>query len=82
MRLYELTKKEKYREVAKRIFEGILKFHKREYGYILSVDNKGNLVDGTISPKYISLFLKVLIFFNEERKIYESECYHNLLNDR
>jgi len=82
MRLYELTKKEKYREVAERIFEGILRFHKGENGYVLSVGKRGNVINSTISPKYNSLFLKALILFSEKERMYNSDYFHGLLKDR
>ncbi len=82
MRLYELTKKEKYKKIAISILEGVLKFHRTEHGYIMSVDNKGRAVDSTISPKYNSLFLKLLILFYEERNIYKCKYLYSLLKDR
>jgi len=82
MRLYELTGKRKYQEIAQNIFEAVLKFHRATHGYISSVTNKGKPLNLDISPKYNSLLLKAFILFMEGGGIYKSHYLHNLMKDR
>ena len=82
MRLYELTGKRKYRAIAEETISSVLEYHHTHEGYVLSVNDQGKVVDGTIAPKYNALLLKALILLIDDRNIYTSESIHDLMEDR
>jgi len=82
MRLYELTKKEEYKKLAEETLLAILKYYHTPRGYVLYVDEKGNIRDSTVCPKYNALLLKPLILFLENKKMYENPYLHDLMEDR
>lgn len=82
MRLYELTGKQRYRDIAEETTLSVLKYHYTPSGYIMSVNNQGKAVDATIAPKYNALLLKALILFIDGRNIYESGILCDLMEDR
>ncbi|MBA7489539.1 hypothetical protein ES702_00073 [subsurface metagenome] len=82
MRLYELTGKHKYRDIAEEAILSVLKYHYTPSGYIMSVNNQGRAVDVTIAPKYNTLLLKALVLFIDGRNIYESGTLSDLMEDR
>ena len=82
-KLHDLSGDPIYAEAAQRTFEGILKYHKRTSGYVLSVDTeKGDVVDGMLKTKFICLLLKVFILFLEGGSVYRNEDVFKLLRDR
>jgi len=83
VKLHELTGEARYRESALRAFDGILRYHRRDRGYIMSVNiENGETINPAIKTKFVSLFLKALILFISEKEIYQNPWLHNLLKDR
>jgi hypothetical protein len=81
LRLFELTEKKAYQNMAERMTESILRYHHTNDGYVTSVDKNGNKCSG-IEPKYNALLLKLLILLSENRKIYGDDSVHQLVKDR
>lgn len=82
MRLYEITNKQRYCDIAEETIASILKYHYTPKGYVGSVNNQGVVVNAGISPKYNALLLKALVLFIDGRKIYGSKYIHELMKDR
>ena len=85
MKLYELTNQEKYRDAAKSIFNGQLKFHHCEKGYVDKVNIfSGEIVDHNIQTRFVSLFLKAIMVMSSGKKIYDpnDKTFLSLLRDR
>lgn len=82
-KLYELTKKEFYREKTDQIIKGILTYHIAPYGMVESVDIKtGELLDPIISIKFLSLFLKIDILYENNFQSYNNRLLYSILRDR
>jgi len=83
MKLHELTGNPAYRDSARRAFGGLLKYHRTDSGYCLSVDkDSGEITDSTYKTKFIALMLKAFILFIENRGIYKDPNLYALLRDR
>ena len=83
MKLYELTGKEIYKEAAIKIFNGQIKYHHTARGYVNRVNiYTGEVTENIIESRYCSLFLKLILLFLEERRIYADPVFMNLLRDR
>lgn len=83
MKLHELTGKTKYKVAAVKIFQGQLKYHWTNRGYVERVDvNSGKITDYRIETRFTSLFLKSLLLFSENKKIYEDWIIYSIMRDR
>lgn len=82
VRIFELTGKRKYLDIAESILEGILKYHYTKDGYVTSINHDGEMVNRKIEPKYNALLLKALILFSEDKNIYGNNYMYNLMKDR
>jgi hypothetical protein len=82
-KLAELTGDKRYKESADGIMDGILKHHHAEGGYYLKVDiNTGKPTQEHFKTKFITLFLKALILYETEGKLYNDPDLFELLKDR
>jgi len=82
-RLYELTGKQRYREIGREIFDAILKYHHSEKGYILSVNKEGQICNRLVMIRHNALFLKCFILYGTDNpKIYKNNNLHDLMKDR
>lgn len=82
-KLYEITKNDKYKHSALKALNGILKYHKADKGYVLEVNiNNGEIIDPTLKTKFNLLLLKPLIYYSENKRIYEDENLFMLMKDR
>jgi len=82
-KLYELTNDDIYREKTEEIIRSILKYHKAPYGMVESVDiNTGDLLDPIVSIKFLSLFLKIDILYENNFKSYNNRLLYSILRDR
>lgn len=82
VKLAELTREERYLEAARRCACANLETHFSDYGYILSVDADGQVIDDRIMTKYQGLLLKLALLNWEEPNIYGNGCLYDLLKDR
>lgn len=70
IRLYEITKNNKYLKNAKEITKGIVNYHKKKYGYAGSIDIKNlNVIESEYSFKNTGLILKIFISLKEWKNI-------------
>ncbi len=82
IRLYELTGKTQYHDIAERVLKAILRYHYTQDGYVTSIKQNGEPANERIEPKYNALLLKALILFSEDKKIYGDDHIHSLMKDR
>jgi len=88
-RLYELTDKEEYLDIAKETIKSTFDKHYSESkkGLVEKVDKDGKVIDYLVHPKYNALAIKAFIFLEEviqgDKKIYsEDPEIHEILKDR
>jgi len=88
-RLYELTDKEEYLEIAIETLTSVFDKHYSEEkeGLVERVDKSGNIIDSSVHPKYNALAIKAFIFLEKvvqgNEKIYSKDSdIHELLKDR
>lgn len=82
-KLYELTGKNKFKKSADAVLEGIIKHHKEDHGYPLSVDiMSGETQDSRVIVKYQALLLKLFILYTSDKTIYWEGGLKRLLRDR
>lgn len=83
LKLYECTGYAGYRNKADELMEGILKYHRKEDGFVLQVDiGTGEVTAWNHKTKFIALFLKALHIFSEGGALYEDETLFMLAKDR
>jgi len=87
-RLYELTRKEEYIDLAIETIDSVFEIHYStpKRGLVEKVDKRGNIIDSTINPKYNALAIKAWIFLNEvilkNKEIYKDKKVYEILKDR
>jgi len=88
-RLYELTGKEEYLDIAKETIKTTFDKHYSESkkGLVEKVDKEGKVIDSSVHPKYNALAIKAFIFLEEvikdDKKIYSDDSeIHEILKDR
>jgi len=88
-RLYELTDKEEYLEIAIETLTSAFDKHYSEAkeGLVERVDKNGNIIDSSVHPKYNALAIKASIFLEKvvrgNKKIYSKDSdIHEFLKDR
>jgi len=88
-RLYELTGKERYLDVAKTTIKSTFDKHyiESKQGLVEKVGRDGKVIDSSIHPKYNALAIKAFIFIEEviegNKKIYSDDSeIHEILKDR
>jgi hypothetical protein len=79
----ELTGEDRYREAAALTLDGVLRYHRRDSGYVLRVDvGSGNVISTFMKTKFIALFLKALHLYHDGGKIYGTPELLEVLRDR
>ena len=88
-RLYELTDKKEYLDIAIETIKSVFDRHysQTKKGLVERVDSNGKVIDSLVHPKYNALAIKAFIFLEEivqgSKKIYsEDSKVHELLKDR
>lgn len=82
-KLAEISGDKKYKIAADRIMEGIIKYHRLPGGYCLMVNTEtGEVTDKFFKVKFITLFLKALILYDQNKTIYNNPVLFDLLKDR
>ncbi len=82
-KLSELTQIPSYRESGRKAVMGVITYHKCRYGFYREVDiETGAVIDNTVDTRFVSLFLKPLILYRDDRKIYDDSSYWSLFRDR
>lgn len=83
LKIAELSSKSQYKEAAQKLADGIFKYHRRNFGYVLSANIKtGKIVNQIVNVKFNALLLKLLIYSQEKDKIYDNKLLFELLKDR
>ncbi|MCB9814263.1 hypothetical protein H6784_02480 [Candidatus Nomurabacteria bacterium] len=83
LKLHECTNDIRYHDKAIELLNGILKFHKKENGFILQVNiNDGLVMSESIKTKFVALFIKLLHLVSEGGSIYKDETLFMLAKDR
>lgn len=83
IKISELTNNLIYRTAAKKAFEGIVRYHRKKRGYAFEVNiENGKVINDSYKVKFITLFLKDIILFLENKKIYQNKILFQLLKDR
>jgi len=84
LRLHQVTKEKKYLNSSKKIIDGIIKFHKQEYGYCSAVNiDTGKVVSSEYSIKMTALVLKIFIAIQNLNKINnKNDFFYWALQDR
>lgn len=91
LRLFELTKEEKYKHAADDCYQGILEFnwpyesvdiHNGEKMKPLLHSSPDSQDEYRSDPKFKALFLKLMIYYNSDKKIFEENGLFKLLRDR
>lgn len=81
-KLYSITKNLKYWEAYLRAKKALFKYHYTQFGYVMSVNNKGDIINSEIKVKYQSLFLKLTLLPDIPFDVYEDELLKKLIRDR
>lgn len=81
-KFYSITKNTKYWEAYLRAKKGLFKYHYTQFGYVMSVNKKGDCINSEIKVKYQSLFLKLTLFPDTPIDVYEDELLKQLIRDR
>lgn len=81
-KFYSITKNSTYWEAYLRAKKALFKYHYTRFGYVMSVDNKGNCVNSEIKVKYQSLILKLTLFPEKPIDVYKDELLKQLIRDR
>lgn len=81
-KFYSIIKNTKYWEAYLRAKKGLFKYHYTQYGYVMSVNKKGDYINSEIKVKYQSLFLKLTLFPDTPIDVYEDELLEQLIRDR
>ena len=86
LKLYSLTRREKYLEDAERVLGGILKYHRFRNGYVEFVDLKTGEKSGlALETKFLTLLLKLFLLYSEieeGKDLVHRERLKNLVRDR
>jgi hypothetical protein len=82
-KLYECTGEVKYKQATEKIALGILKYHKYQNAFVLSVNiDNGEIIDPFVKTKFVALFIKLLHLLGEDSIIYSDEKLFMLMKDR
>lgn len=81
-KFYSITKNTKYWEAYLRAKKGLFKNHYTQFGYVMSVNKKGDCINSEIKVKYQSLFLKLTFFPETPVDVYDDELLKKLIRDR
>ena len=87
LKLWDLTENQTYLTSAKKIIDGIIKYHKFEDGYVEFVNTKTGSHENSkvIETKFLSLLIKAFMTMHEcnnDRKIYKNKLLIELVRDR
>ncbi len=84
MKLYQLTENEIYMKKAKKLIDGICKYHIFKSAFVDILDENKNKKSYIIETKFLFLILKALMFeeYNNNGRIYKDNTIRLLLRDR